>query len=113
LLQIVALGLAPSAFDSRLAGHARAAQAMDRKGFQWALLRHTALYVKSRRLTHGTSPSDFGEILKPFEIIDFFEHQRALFGGPFHTPLGVATLIYIAEDPVSLRETRHITRGIN
>jgi len=30
------------------------------------------------------SPSDFGEILKPFVFLDLFDHEGAPFSGPLH-----------------------------
>jgi redox-sensitive bicupin YhaK (pirin superfamily) len=47
------------------------------------------------------SPSDFGEILKPFVFLDLFEHEGAPFTGLLHPHSGIATLTYIAEGAVS------------
>jgi len=47
------------------------------------------------------SPSDFGEILKPFVFLDLFDHEGAPFEGPLHPHSGIATLTYIAEGAVS------------
>jgi len=47
------------------------------------------------------SPSDFGEILKPFVFLDLFDHEGAPFNGPLHPHSGIATLTYIAEGAVS------------
>jgi len=47
------------------------------------------------------SPSDFGEILKPFVFLDLFDHKGAPFNGPLHPHSGIATLTYIAEGAVS------------
>jgi redox-sensitive bicupin YhaK (pirin superfamily) len=47
------------------------------------------------------SPSDVGEILKPFVFLDLFDHDGALFNGPLHPHSGIATLTYVAEGAVS------------
>jgi redox-sensitive bicupin YhaK (pirin superfamily) len=47
------------------------------------------------------SPSDFGEILKPFVFLDLFEHEGALFKGGLHPHSGIATLTYVVEGAVS------------
>jgi len=47
------------------------------------------------------SPSDFGEILKPFVFLDLFDHEGAPFNGPLHPHSGIATLSYVAEGAVS------------
>jgi redox-sensitive bicupin YhaK (pirin superfamily) len=47
------------------------------------------------------SPSDFGQILKPFVFLDLFDHEGAPFEGPLHPHSGIATLTYIAEGEVS------------
>ena len=48
------------------------------------------------------SPSDFGEILKPFVFLDLFDHEGASFKGPLlHPHSGIATLSYLAEGAVS------------
>jgi redox-sensitive bicupin YhaK (pirin superfamily) len=47
------------------------------------------------------SPSDFGEILKPFVFLDLFDHDGAPFNGPLHPHSGIATLTYVAEGSVS------------
>jgi len=56
--------------------------------------------------THGPvtrlmSPSDFGEILKPFVFLDLFDHEGPPFNGPLHPHSGIATLTYVAEGVVS------------
>src|SRR5882762_9491401 len=62
------------------------------------------------RRTHGQnhglvtrlmSPSDLGEILKPFVFLDLFDHQGAPFDGGLHPHSGIATLTYVAEGTVS------------
>ncbi len=52
-------------------------------------------------LTRLMSPSDFGEMLKPFVFLDLFDHEGAPFNGPLHPHSGIATLTYIAEGAVS------------
>ena len=52
-------------------------------------------------LTRLMSPSDFGEILKPFVFLDLFDHEGEPFEGPLHPHSGIATLTYIAEGGVS------------
>jgi redox-sensitive bicupin YhaK (pirin superfamily) len=47
------------------------------------------------------SPSDLGEILKPFVFLDLFDHEGAPFNGPLHPRSGIATLTYVAEGAVS------------
>jgi redox-sensitive bicupin YhaK (pirin superfamily) len=47
------------------------------------------------------SPSDFGEILKPFVFLDLFDHQGSPFEGGLHPHSGIATLSYVAEGAVS------------
>jgi len=66
-----------------------------------------------RRITHRThgqsqgsatrlmSPSDFGEILKPFVFLDLFDHEGEPFNAPLHPHSGIATLSYVAEGAVS------------
>jgi redox-sensitive bicupin YhaK (pirin superfamily) len=61
---------------------------------------------RTRSQTHGPiirlmSPSDFGEILKPFVFLDLFDHEGAPFNGPLHPHSGIATLTYVAEGMVS------------
>jgi redox-sensitive bicupin YhaK (pirin superfamily) len=57
------------------------------------------------------SPSDFGEILKPFVFLDLFDHEGAPFNGALHPHSGIATLTYVAEgavnyiDPFDVRGT--------
>jgi redox-sensitive bicupin YhaK (pirin superfamily) len=65
-----------------------------------------AIVRRTRGRTHGPatrlmSPSDFGEILKPFVFLDLFEHEGAPFNGPLHPHSGIATLSYVAEGAVS------------
>ena len=65
-----------------------------------------AIVRRTRGVTHGPitrlmSPSDFGEILKPFVFLDLFDHEGAPFNGALHPHSGIATLTYIAEGSVS------------
>src|SRR3979490_2593960 len=52
-------------------------------------------------ITRLMSPSDFGEILKPFVFLDLFDHEGAPFNGALHPHSGIATLTYVAEGSVS------------
>jgi hypothetical protein len=47
------------------------------------------------------SPSDLGEILKPFVFLDLFDHAGGPFNGGLHPHSGIATLTYIEEGAVS------------
>jgi redox-sensitive bicupin YhaK (pirin superfamily) len=47
------------------------------------------------------SPSDFGEILKPFVFLDIFDHQGGGFVGPLHPHSGIATLTYVMEGVIN------------
>src|SRR5258707_15036537 len=65
-----------------------------------------AVVQGTRRRTPGPiprlmSPSDLGEILKPFVFLDLFDHEGAPFNGALHPPSGIATLTYVAEGAVS------------
>jgi redox-sensitive bicupin YhaK (pirin superfamily) len=46
------------------------------------------------------SPSDFGEILKPFVFLDLFEHEGASFSAGLHPHSGIATLTYVVEGAI-------------
>lgn len=68
--------------------------------------RTRTILQRTRGRTHGPvtrlmSPSDFGEILKPFVFLDLFDHEGAPFNGPLHPHSGIATLTYVAEGAVS------------
>src|SRR3981189_475536 len=61
---------------------------------------------RTRGLTRGPvtrlmSPSDFGEILKPFVFLDLFDHEGPPFNGALHPHSGIATLTYVAEGAVN------------
>jgi redox-sensitive bicupin YhaK (pirin superfamily) len=65
-----------------------------------------AIAQRTRGRTHGPvtrlmSPSDFGEILKPFVFLDLFDHEGPPFNGALHPHSGIATLTYVAEGTVS------------
>ena len=75
-----------------------------------------AIVRRTRGRTHGPvtrlmSPSDLGEVLKPFVFLDLFDHEGAPFNGALHPHSGIATLTYVAEgavsyiDPENLRGT--------
>jgi redox-sensitive bicupin YhaK (pirin superfamily) len=68
--------------------------------------RARAVVQRTRGRRHGPitrlmSPSDFGEILKPFVFLDLFDHVGAPFNGALHPHSGIATLTYVAEGSVS------------
>jgi redox-sensitive bicupin YhaK (pirin superfamily) len=72
-----------------------------------------AIAQRTRGRTHGPmtrlmSPSDFGEILKPFVFLDLFDHAGAPFDGPLHPHSGIATLTYIAEGAVSYIDPNNV-----
>jgi redox-sensitive bicupin YhaK (pirin superfamily) len=65
-----------------------------------------AIVQRTRGQTRGPvtrlmSPSDLGEILKPFVFLDLFDHAGAPFNGGLHPHSGIATLTYVAEGAVS------------
>ncbi|MEJ1963685.1 MAG: pirin family protein [Gammaproteobacteria bacterium] len=65
-----------------------------------------AIVRRTRGITHGPvtrlmSPSDFGEILKPFVFLDLFDHEGPPFNAALHPHSGIATLTYIAEGAVT------------
>src|SRR4030081_1908578 len=65
-----------------------------------------AIVQRTRGRTHGPvtrlmSPSDLGEILKPFVFLDLFDHEGAPFNGPLHPHSGIATLTYVVEGAVT------------
>ena len=65
-----------------------------------------AIVQRTRGRTYGPvtrlmSPSDLGEILKPFVFLDLFDHEGAPFNGHLHPHSGIATLTYVAEGAVS------------
>src|SRR5712671_3020448 len=65
-----------------------------------------AIARRTRGRKHGPvtrlmSPSDFGEILKPFVFLDLFDHEGPAFNGPLHPHSGIATVTYVAQGAVS------------
>jgi redox-sensitive bicupin YhaK (pirin superfamily) len=65
-----------------------------------------AIVARTRGRAHGPvtrlmSPSDLGEILKPFVFLDLFDHAGAPFNGGLHPHSGIATLTYVAEGAIS------------
>ncbi len=62
-------------------------------------------------VTRLMSPSDFGEILKPFVFLDLFEHEGAPFNGGLHPHSGIATLTYVTEGEVSYIDPDNV-RGV-
>jgi redox-sensitive bicupin YhaK (pirin superfamily) len=65
-----------------------------------------AIVHRTRGRTHGPitrliSPSDLGEILKPFVFLDLFDHEGRPFNGALHPHSGIATLTYVAEGAIS------------
>jgi redox-sensitive bicupin YhaK (pirin superfamily) len=65
-----------------------------------------AILRRTRGRTHGPvtrlmSPSDLGDILKPFVFLDLFDHEGAPFNGGLHPHSGIATLSYVSEGAVS------------
>lgn len=64
-----------------------------------------AIVHRTRGRTHGAitrlmSPSDLGQLLKPFVFLDLFDHAGAPVDGPLHPHSGIATLTYVAEGAV-------------
>ena len=59
-------------------------------------------------ITRLMSPSDFGEILKPFVFLDLFDHEGPPFNGPLHPHSGIATLTYVAEGSVSYIDPNNV-----
>ena len=63
---------------------------------------------RTRGQTHGPvtrlmSPSDFGQLLKPFVFLDLFDnHGKPFSGFGLHPHSGIATLTYVMEGNVSL-----------
>ena len=48
------------------------------------------------------SPSDFGQLLKPFVFLDFFDNQGPPFVGALHPHSGIATLSYLIDGRMDL-----------
>src|SRR5258708_31909293 len=65
-----------------------------------------AIVQRSRGRTHGPvtrlmSPSDLGEIVKPFVFLDLFDHHGEPFEAALHPHSGIATLTYVTEGAIS------------
>jgi redox-sensitive bicupin YhaK (pirin superfamily) len=65
-----------------------------------------AIVQRTRGQKHGPvtrlmSPSDLGQMLKPFVFLDLFDHAGAPFDMGLHPHSGIATLTYVAEGAVS------------
>jgi redox-sensitive bicupin YhaK (pirin superfamily) len=65
-----------------------------------------AIVQRTRGRTHGPvtrlmSPSDWGQILKPFVFLDLFDHAGAPFDVGLHPHSGIATLTYAVEGAIS------------
>src|ERR1700676_3532996 len=61
-------------------------------------------------ITRLMSPSDFGQILKPFVFLDLFDNHGVPFEGfGLHPHSGIATLTYLAEGSVSYEDTTGAT----
>jgi redox-sensitive bicupin YhaK (pirin superfamily) len=61
---------------------------------------------RTRGRTHGpitrlVSPSDLGEIVKPFVFLDLFDYEGPPFKLGLHPHSGIATLTYVAEGAIS------------
>jgi redox-sensitive bicupin YhaK (pirin superfamily) len=61
---------------------------------------------RTRGRKHGPStrlisPSDLGQILKPFVFLDLFDREGAPFKADLHPHSGIATLTYVVEGAVS------------
>jgi redox-sensitive bicupin YhaK (pirin superfamily) len=66
-------------------------------------------------ITRLVSPSDLGQVLKPFVFLDYFDMQRASFPGfGLHPHSGIATLTHLLEGSVRYEDTSgaaDLTRG--
>src|SRR5258706_8660770 len=75
-----------------------------------------AIVQRTRGRAHGPitrlmSPSDLGEILKPFVFLDLFDHEGPPFEGPLHPHSGIATVTYVAEGAISYIDPDNV-RGV-
>ena len=70
---------------------------------------------RTRGRSHGPitrlmSPSDFGQLLKPFVFLDLFDNNGVSFKGfGLHPHSGIATLTYVAEGSVGYEDTNGAT----
>ena len=61
-------------------------------------------------ITRLMSPSDFGQLLKPFVFLDLFDNKGVPFEGfGLHPHSGIATLTYVAEGSVGYEDTNGAT----
>ena len=61
-------------------------------------------------VTRLMSPSDFGQLLKPFVFLDLFDnHGKAFTGFELHPHSGIATLTYVMEATLSYEDTNGAT----
>jgi redox-sensitive bicupin YhaK (pirin superfamily) len=60
-------------------------------------------------VTRLMSPSDLGEILKPFVFLDLIDHDGEPFMGNLHPHSGIATLTYLAEGAVNYIDPDNVT----
>src|SRR6266478_315846 len=61
-------------------------------------------------ITRLMSPSDFGQLLKPFVFLDLFDNKGVPFEGfGLHPHSGIATLTYLVEGSVSYEDTNGAT----
>jgi len=61
-------------------------------------------------ITRLMSPSDFGQLLKPFVFLDIFDNGGVPFAGfGMHPHSGIATLTYVAEGGVGYEDTNGAT----
>jgi redox-sensitive bicupin YhaK (pirin superfamily) len=61
-------------------------------------------------ITRLMSPSDFGQLLKPFVFLDLFDNKGIPFKGfGLHPHSGIATLTYLAEGSVNYEDTNGAT----
>ncbi|BCP53847.1 hypothetical protein K32_24640 [Kaistia sp. 32K] len=75
--------------------------------------RSVALKTRGRTrgmITRFISPSDLGEVLKPFVFLDLFDNGGETFHGfGLHPHSGIATVTYMAEGSVSYEDTNGMT----
>ena len=60
-------------------------------------------------ITRLMSPSDLGEVLKPFVFLDLIEHDGPAFEGSLHPHSGIATLTYIGEGRITYIDPDNVT----
>src|SRR5258706_7329043 len=61
-------------------------------------------------ITRLMSPSDFGQLLKPFVFLDLFDNGGVPFAGfGLHPHSGIATLTYVAEGGAGYEDTNGAT----